>query len=311
MLAPQDIGVEASRTSPAISTTTQAGSAVRRPARTTLGASGAGDGTFASVTGIDVGARRHGIVVLDVDGDGDGHRQRQRGVHRPGPARERWHRLVREPTYFDGGVNGEYGLAAADMNGDGITDLVVSGCDGQQINTMLGNGNGRSRSRTGAGVRRAHLGRRPWRLERRRQARRRGRERRLRQHRRASRQRRRHLRPADAREHRPARPVGRSGRPRRRWGPRHARLELRGRLLAAVRQRRHRRVQLRARVHRGRLAVLLDPARHRQRRRPRHGAHRQLADTVTIMENASAASSCSPAPSACRAPLDAGKSGSP
>jgi hypothetical protein len=29
------------------------------------------------------------------------------------------------------------------------------------------------------------------------------------------------------------------------------------------------------------------------------------------MENASAASSCSPAPSACRAPLDAGKSGSP
>jgi hypothetical protein len=28
------------------------------------------------------------------------------------------------PTFFDGGVTGEYGLRLADMNSDGIADLV-------------------------------------------------------------------------------------------------------------------------------------------------------------------------------------------
>jgi hypothetical protein len=46
------------------------------------------------------------------------------------------------PVFFDGGVNGEYGLTAADMNNDGVTDLVVAGRFGSEIRTLLGNGNG-------------------------------------------------------------------------------------------------------------------------------------------------------------------------
>jgi hypothetical protein len=44
------------------------------------------------------------------------------------------------PTFFDSGCVGEWGLASGDVNGDGITDLVV-GCTGdEKIGVMLGNG---------------------------------------------------------------------------------------------------------------------------------------------------------------------------
>jgi hypothetical protein len=46
------------------------------------------------------------------------------------------------PTFFDGGVDGEYALQAADMNNDGIMDLVVGGRNGSQLRTLIGNGNG-------------------------------------------------------------------------------------------------------------------------------------------------------------------------
>ncbi len=39
-------------------------------------------------------------------------------------------------------MDGEYGPVAADVNGDGITDLVVGGRNGAEVNTMLGNGDG-------------------------------------------------------------------------------------------------------------------------------------------------------------------------
>jgi hypothetical protein len=46
------------------------------------------------------------------------------------------------PTFFDSGLSTEYGLVAADMNNDGITDVLVASRNGQQLVTMLGNGNG-------------------------------------------------------------------------------------------------------------------------------------------------------------------------
>jgi hypothetical protein len=104
---------------------------------------GDGDGTFGSTQSVTVGDEPHGVAVLDVDGDGD------LDIVNANHASSDLSLLLNDgsgtfgaPTFFDGGVNGEYGLASGDMNNDGIIDLVVAGNQGSEVRTLLGNGNG-------------------------------------------------------------------------------------------------------------------------------------------------------------------------
>lgn len=102
---------------------------------------GAGDGTFSSTQQIAVDVSPRGIAALDIDGDGDADIVNanedgnilalmiNNGSGVFGPA-----------SFFEGGVDGEYGLAAADMNNDGIADVVVAGTNGWDLQVQLGNG---------------------------------------------------------------------------------------------------------------------------------------------------------------------------
>ncbi len=104
---------------------------------------GAGDGTFGSATSIDVGSVPHGIMALDVDGDADW------DIVNANEVSGNLSRMINNgagvfgpPTFFDGGLNGEYGLATGDLNSDGISDLFVAAEDGSHGRALLGNGNG-------------------------------------------------------------------------------------------------------------------------------------------------------------------------
>jgi hypothetical protein len=145
MLPPEDIGLEASPNEPAdfdndgrmdlcVAAAMDDNVWILR---------GAGDGTFSSVQEVELppGAEPHGITPIDVDGDGD------LDIVNANVGSNDLSLMLNDgagvfgaPSFFEGGVNGEYGLAAADMNRDGVTDLVVAGRNDGEIVTLLGNG---------------------------------------------------------------------------------------------------------------------------------------------------------------------------
>lgn len=104
---------------------------------------GAGDGTYGSTQSIAVGDEPHGIAVLDVDGDGDlDVVAASRGASNLAQLLNDGSGVFGAPTFFQGGVSGEYGIDVGEMNGDGLLDLVVAGRDSEQVRTLLNNGDG-------------------------------------------------------------------------------------------------------------------------------------------------------------------------
>ena len=105
---------------------------------------GNGDGTFAPQQEVIVGAAPRGIAVLDADGDGDIDivNTNSSGIGSMSILFNDGTGVFGPPTFFEGGGDGEWALAAADMNDDGILDLVIGARAGQRIIVNTANGDG-------------------------------------------------------------------------------------------------------------------------------------------------------------------------
>jgi hypothetical protein len=104
---------------------------------------GDGRGGFSSVQSVAVGGEPHGIAVLDADGDADlDVATANHGSDNLSLSLNDGNGVFGPASFFDSGADGEYGLAAGDMDNDGITDLVVAARDGQQVISLLGSGDG-------------------------------------------------------------------------------------------------------------------------------------------------------------------------
>ncbi|MGD2108691.1 MAG: FG-GAP-like repeat-containing protein [Phycisphaerae bacterium] len=105
---------------------------------------GNGDGTFAPQQLVAVGTTPRGIAVLDVDGDGDTDVvNTNTGSNNMSVLLNDGNGVFGPPTFFEGGGTREWALAAADMNDDGLLDLVIGArLSDNTILVDLANGDG-------------------------------------------------------------------------------------------------------------------------------------------------------------------------
>lgn len=89
---------------------------------------GNGDGTYAPQQTITVGSAPRGLAILDADGDGDPDIvNSNNSSNNMSVILNNGNGIFGAPAFFEGGGNGEWSVAAADMTSDGILDLVI-GC---------------------------------------------------------------------------------------------------------------------------------------------------------------------------------------
>jgi hypothetical protein len=104
---------------------------------------GGGDGTFLAPQVVVVSSAPRGLAVLDIDGDGDlDIASADRVASQISLLRNDGAGVFGNITSFGSGDGGEWGLAAADMNDDGILDLVAGSGTGSGSTVWVYSGNG-------------------------------------------------------------------------------------------------------------------------------------------------------------------------